>query len=74
MIPGWNEAAHSGVGGNNSFEVPLYESRVLSDSGRLFFDSSDGLVPQDVNGREDVYEYEPGGVGSCSVGAVGCVG
>jgi hypothetical protein len=22
-------------------------------------------VPADINGKEDVYEYEPGGVGSC---------
>jgi hypothetical protein len=36
----------------------LYQSRVLSDGGRLFFDSADALVPQDVNGVEDVYEYE----------------
>jgi hypothetical protein len=40
----------------------LYQSRYLSDSGRLFFDSSDGLVPADVNGKEDVYEYEPASV------------
>jgi hypothetical protein len=40
----------------------LYQSRYLSDSGRLFFDSSAGLVPADVNGKEDVYEYEPQGV------------
>jgi hypothetical protein len=25
----------------------------------LFFNSDDALVPQDVNGTEDVYEYEP---------------
>ena len=43
----------------------LYQPRYLSDSGRLFFNSSDALVPQDVNGGEDVYEYEPVGVGSC---------
>jgi hypothetical protein len=43
----------------------LYQSRYLSDSGRLFFDSADALVPADVNGKEDVYEYEPAGVGSC---------
>jgi hypothetical protein len=35
------------------------QSRFLSDSGRLFFDSSDSLVPQDSNGNQDVYEYEP---------------
>jgi hypothetical protein len=39
----------------------LYQPRYLSDNGRLFFNSSDALVPQDVNGNEDVYEYEPVG-------------
>jgi hypothetical protein len=39
----------------------LNQPRYLSDGGRLFFDSSDALVPQDVNGNEDVYEYEPAG-------------
>jgi WD40-like Beta Propeller Repeat len=40
----------------------LYQSRYLSDSGRLFFDSPEALVPTDTNGLEDVYEYEPPGV------------
>jgi hypothetical protein len=39
--------------------VADYQPRYLSDSGRLFFDSSDALVPQDTNGLADVYEYEP---------------
>ena len=43
-----------------------YQSRYLSDEGRLFFDSHDALVPQDVNGNQDVYEYEPATVGGCS--------
>jgi DNA-binding beta-propeller fold protein YncE len=43
----------------------FYQSRYLSNSGRLFFNSPDALVPADVNGKEDVYEYEPEGVGSC---------
>jgi hypothetical protein len=42
-----------------------YQSRYLSDSGRLFFDSHDALVAQDVNGTQDVYQYEPAGVGDC---------
>jgi hypothetical protein len=72
-IPPWNEALHQvTVGsGNGTFELPVYVSRVLSGSGRLFFDSSDGLVSQDVNGREDVYEFELGGLGSCPGSAVG---
>jgi DNA-binding beta-propeller fold protein YncE len=44
----------------------FYQSRYLSDSGRLFFNSSDALSPQDVNGTGDVYQYEPPGVGSCT--------
>jgi hypothetical protein len=48
----------------------LYQPRYLADSGRLFFNSSDALVPQDVNGQEDVYEYEPPGVGGCSTRSV----
>ena len=40
--------------------------RNLSENGRVFFDSSDVLSPYDSNGRiEDVYEYEPSGIGSC---------
>jgi hypothetical protein len=45
-----------------------YQSRFLGDSGRLFFNSPVGLVPGDVNGKEDVYEYEPAGVGGCVAG------
>jgi hypothetical protein len=41
-------------------------SRVIDDSGRLFFNSNDALVPQDINGNTDVYEFEPAGVGSCA--------
>jgi sugar lactone lactonase YvrE len=46
-----------------------YQTRYLSNSGRLFFDSSDALVPQDTNGTEDVYEYEPPNAGSCATGS-----
>ena len=65
-IPGWTPNVAS------TQQTLAYESRVLSDEGRLFFDSADALVPQDTNGKEDVYEYEPEGVGSCAR-AGGCV-
>jgi hypothetical protein len=44
----------------------VYDPRVVSNSGRLFFNATDGLVPKDVNGQVDVYELEqpagaPGG-------------
>jgi hypothetical protein len=73
-IPGWTAA---------TLGKSLYQARYLSNSGRLFFNSSDALVPSDVNGEEDVYEYEPTGVAGCgeaspgaSVAATegGCVG
>jgi hypothetical protein len=50
--------------------LSTYRSRVLTDEGRLFFDSFDGLVPQDANGKADVYEYEPDGVGNCTSSSV----
>ena len=59
----------------------VYQSRYLSDGGRLFFESDDALVPQDVNGTWDVYEFEPAGIGDCKSSSVtfeqsagGCVG
>ncbi len=41
-----------------------YQSRYLSDGGRLFFNSSDGLVGKDIDGVGDVYEWEPAGIES----------
>ncbi len=48
-IPGWT---------SYSLDRAFYQSRYLSDSGRLFFNSADALVPRDSNGTIDVYEYE----------------
>jgi DNA-binding beta-propeller fold protein YncE len=59
-VPGWD----------NVNKVTTYQPRYLSDSGRLFFNSPDALVPQATNGVEDVYEYEPAGVGSCASASV----
>jgi hypothetical protein len=74
-IPGWTvrEGSH----------LSDYQSRYLNNEGRLFFDAADALAPADTNGKEDVYEYEPAGLGSCSAstssgssvyvsGAAGC--
>jgi hypothetical protein len=80
-IPGW--VSYTGkVGG--------HQPRYISNSGRLFFNSHEALVPQDVNGTWDVYEYEPPtkggeGEGDCTTStqspidvydpkAEGCVG
>ena len=56
-VPGWT---------NLDDRESLYQSRYLSNDGRLFFDAADSLVKQDVNGKEDVYEYEPLGIGGCA--------
>ena len=53
-VPTWTSFATGGLA--------RYQPRYLSDAGRLFFDSSDALVPLDVNGTADVYEYEPDNV------------
>ena len=72
-VPGWSMLDEP-----QGFAV--YQSRYLNDEGRLFFNSSDALVPQDVNNTEDVYEYEPPAVGDCneaqatySPASAGCV-
>jgi len=70
-VPGWTRTDGQGA---------AYPSRVLSNSGRLFFNSTDALVPAveeelkaGKTSKEKVYEYEPQGLGSCT-SAGGCVG
>jgi hypothetical protein len=58
-IPGWTSY-------EGNADYGLHQPRYLSDSGRLLFNSHEALVPQDVNGMWDVYEYEPPGIGSCT--------
>jgi hypothetical protein len=71
-IPAWTHYEGHSFQTNSPGEEDgtLYQSRYLSDSGRLFFNSHDALVPQDVNGTWDVYEYEPPGVGGCSTSSL----
>jgi DNA-binding beta-propeller fold protein YncE len=85
-IPGWTSTSGVAAG-----FVARYQSRYLSDSGRLFFNGADSLVPQELAGGkltltreeevegqktqvgvENVYQYEPKGVGGCQ--EEGCVG
>jgi DNA-binding beta-propeller fold protein YncE len=51
-----------------SLNEAFYHSRFVSNEGRVFFNSPEGLVPQDKNGKMDVYQYEPAGIatGVCS--------
>jgi hypothetical protein len=52
-IPAWSQV---------TIREGFYQPRYLSNSGRVYFDAADGLVPSDVNGKEDVYQYEPEGI------------
>lgn len=70
-IPGWTPFKQL---------TARHQSRYLSNDGRLFFNSSDALVSTDGNRNEDVYEFEPAGIGGCSTasetfsgGSGGCV-
>ena len=45
--------------------ISLYRPRAVLDSGRVFFNAIDPLVPADSNGQWDVYQHEPLGVGDC---------
>ncbi len=86
-LPGWTQIASVTYDG----DAARYQSRYLSDSGRLFFNSTDALIPQQLSGEqltrtreeevegqktqvgvENVYEYEPKGVGGCQKES--CVG
>jgi hypothetical protein len=59
-VPGWTSYKSGSA---------LYQSRYLANSGRLFFDSHDSLSGTDTNSAEDVYEFEPAGVGGCTAAA-----
>jgi hypothetical protein len=56
----------------NRQSLSIYQSNDLLDNGRLFFNSTDPLVKSDKNHVEDVYQYEPEGLGTCQ-SAGGCV-
>jgi NHL repeat len=63
------------------WEMQMHASRAIAADGRrVFFNSTNGLVPRDVNGMQDVYEWEAAGKGFCeetspnySSAAGGCV-
>ena len=49
---------------------------ISEDGDRVFFDSGSSLVAQDTNGKQDVYEWEREGTGTCTTGSGvngGCV-
>ena len=62
-VPGWT---------TSEVTTTRYQSRYLSNSGRLFFNSADALQSLDKNGKEDVYEFEWAPEGTCG-SPTGCV-
>jgi hypothetical protein len=53
--------------------IPAPHNLTTAGEGRLFFESQDTLSTRDTNGQvQDVYEWEPNGVGSCEEPG-GCV-
>jgi hypothetical protein len=57
----------------NTSQTQLYPARALTDDGnRVFFNSFDALLPGDTNGKQDVYEWERDGFGTCQK-AGGCI-
>ncbi len=63
-IPPTGNAAFMGIGNESALGFQLSSNLVL-DGKRLFFDSSDPLLPQATNGLYNVYEWEADGTGSC---------
>jgi hypothetical protein len=63
-VPGWSP---------EYINRALLQPRYLLDDGRVFFNSPDHLVPAAAGTKEKVYEYEPGGTGSCE-SDTGCIG
>jgi hypothetical protein len=58
--------APSGTSDSGAWPFPSLDGfgtrvqRYMLDNGDLFFTTADALVPQDVNGQDDVYEYQDG--------------
>jgi DNA-binding beta-propeller fold protein YncE len=48
-----------------SFDNTFIPQWISKDGDRVFFDSAVPLVPQDTNGKQNVYEWERAGTGSC---------
>jgi DNA-binding beta-propeller fold protein YncE len=59
-VPGGGVAQFPG--GDEEGQGVFRPQHLLTDAGRVFFDTTEALVPSDTNGEPDVYEYEGGNV------------
>lgn len=50
---------------NSGWQDSATQQRYLLEDGRVFFQSSDALLPQASDGKQNIYEHEPDGVGGC---------
>jgi hypothetical protein len=48
----------------------IYQQRYLDDRGRLFFSTAEAVLPEDIDGGMDTYEYEDGHVYLISPGDI----
>ncbi|HWY17381.1 MAG TPA: hypothetical protein VNY27_01580 [Solirubrobacteraceae bacterium] len=58
--------ARPNTGGFNAFVT----RNLSDDGGRVFFETEEALLPEDVNSVRDVYEWEREGEGSCTSASV----
>lgn len=56
------------TGGLPERHTAAVPQRYVTDNGRVFFNTPDALLPRDINGQADVYEYEGGQLHLVSTG------
>jgi hypothetical protein len=63
------QSIQSTFGSPNLVTPPALTRNLSASGGQVFFETSDPLLPQDTNERQDVYEWEAPATGSCSTSA-----